>query len=133
MFLTNFFLENDFLPFQLVNFQHCFCKWNFYNSKAQKLPTSMFFINPISTGGWGCTMYHRGIFLLRTIERQMILNWHFVTFNIFLWWIKSWKYFFSKKICQLSVTPVLSRASDNNFTYSFCVVNFIGNYVKVSL
>ena len=40
-------------------------------------------------GGWG-TMYQRGIFLSRTFERQMILNWNFVTFNIFSWWIKCW-------------------------------------------
>ena len=42
-------------------------------------------LNPINTGerGLGGTMYHRGIFLLRTLERQMILNSNFVTFNIF--------------------------------------------------
>ena len=93
--------------------------------------------NPIITGmgGGGVgggRMYHRGIFLSRTLERQMILNWNFVTFNIFLWWIKCWKNFL-EKICQLSVMTVLSRASDDIFTYSFCVVNFIGNYVKISL
>ena len=78
------------------------------------------------------TMYHRGIFLLRTLERQIILNWNFETFNIFLWWIKCWKSLF-EKICYLSVMTVLSRASDDTFTYSFCVINFIGNYVKISL
>ena len=41
--------------------------------------------------GVGGTMNHRGIFLSRTLEQQMILNWNFVTFNIFLWWIKCWK------------------------------------------
>ena len=39
-------------------------------------------INPIRRGG---TMYHRGIFLSRTLERQMILNGNFVTFNIFFY------------------------------------------------
>ena len=72
-------------------------------------------------GGGGGKMYHTGKFLSRTLERQMILNWNFLTFNVFLWWIKRWKSFF-EKICQLSI-----------FMYSFCVVNFIGNYVKVSL
>ena len=52
--------------------------------------------------------------LSRTLERQMILNWNFVTLNIFLWWIKCWKSFF-KKICQLSVMTVLSRAFDDFF------------------
>ena len=83
-------------------------------------------------GGGGGTMYHRGIFLLRTLERQMILNWNFVNFNISLWWIKCWKSFF-EKIYQLSVMTVLSKAYDNILTYSFCVVNFIENYVKISL
>ena len=82
-------------------------------------------------GGEGEEWYHRGIFLSRTLERQMILNWNFVTFNIFLWWIKCWKSFFRKNLPN--VMTVLSRASDDIFTYSFCVVNFIGNYVKISL
>ena len=40
---------------------------------------------------------------------------------------------FFEKICQLPVITVFSRASDDIFTYSFCVVNFIGNYAKISL
>ena len=92
--------------------------------------SSAAFLNPIEPGSG--TMYHRGIFLSRTLERQMILNWNFVNFNIFLRRIMCWKSFFGK-ICQLSVMTVLSRAYDSIFTYSFCVVNFIGNYVKISL
>ena len=78
----------------------------------------------------GGTMYHRGIFFSRTLERQIILNWNFVTFNILLWWIKC-QQLFSEKVCQLLVITVLSRASADIFMYSFCVVNFIGNYTKV--
>ena len=40
---------------------------------------------------------------------------------------------FFEKICQLSVMTVLSRAPDDIFMHSFGVVNFIGNYVKISL
>ena len=42
--------------------------------------------------------YHRGIILSRTLERQMILNWNFVTFNIFFMVNKVLKKFFGKNL-----------------------------------
>ena len=75
----------------------------------------------LGEGGWveGRTEYHRGIFL--TLVRQIILNLNFVTFNFFFFVNKVLKKFFRKN---------LSRASGNISTYTFCVVNFIGNHVK---
>ena len=81
-------------------------------------------INPISTGEGlgGNECNHRGIFLSRTLERQMIFMVN-----------KMLKKFFRKNLPIVCNDSVLSRASDDIFTYSFCVVKFIGNYVKSSL
>ena len=54
---------------------------NFLYSKAWFYTFLIF--KPIITGVGGGTMYHRGLFLSRILERQMILNWNFVAFNIF--------------------------------------------------
>ena len=55
-------------------------------------------LSPISTGGKEEGGYHRGIILSRTLERQMILNWNFVTFNIFFMVNKVLKKFFGKNL-----------------------------------
>ena len=99
------------LPILIFHKQPCCSKNMFLILKKIIWHLSSNFRNTFRLGGRGGYNVPQGHVFVEN-------PWNFVTFNIFLWWIKCWECFY-EKICQLSVMTVLSRASENIYFYVF--------------
>ena len=127
-----FFLLSTYCGVQILHYWYYWICISISGQEESSKNWYLFF-NPIRTEGRGCWynvpqgyIFFENCWASNDFKLRFCDFWYFFKVN------KVMKKVFRKN-CQLSVMTVLSRASDDSFTCSFCVVNFIGNYVKISL